>query len=418
VSAGAPTPRRRLSALIVNHDSGSWAVRCVESLMLDWRRSGREPEDLEVIVFDSGSKAGEGTWWRSLHRLGVRVVTSQENRGYASGLDEAWRRSSGESSDHVALLNPDLYFLPGSLDPLLETLEQRPRVGAVAPRLFVDEARQILLPPNRLPGPLEELGELLAARWPRFARALAANRSRSAHRWWTIEERCAARMLSGACLFLRREVIEELGVPMDPGYPLYFEDADLCARLSAAGRSLLLEPRSEVLHHWSRCAGPSFEGEVARRWQESRARWMSVWHDGLVGRGLRALVDRSRRWLEGLPVRAMHEVVDLGTLVESPEIEFSAAGRGYVLELSATPFFGLSAGILCEGERYRMPARTWSWLFPGTYYLRALEARSGKVLGAWRFEKTSAARSWPLDPSSLPGPRPRERRRVAGERVG
>lgn len=418
MSAEVPT-RRRLSALIVNHHSGAWAVRCAESLVLDWRRSGRREDDLEVIVFDSGSGEGEGTWLRSLRRMGVRVVTSKENVGYAAGLVEAWGRSRGGPDDVVALLNPDLYFLPGSIAPLLEALERDPRIGAVAPRCFVDEARQLLLPPARLPAPREELAELVAARWPRFARALAAARSREARRWWGAEEPARVEMLSGACLFLRREVALALGGPMDPRYPLYFEDADLSARLTAAGYSLLLEPRSEVLHHWSRCAGPRFEGEPARRWHESHAHWLATWHGGLAGRCLATLVERARRWLERFPVRPMHEALDLGVLLEPPEIEFASDAR-HRLELSLTPFFGLSAGILCgEGRRsYRLPARTWSWLFPGTYWLRALEDETGRVLGAWRFEKKSAARSWPLDPSSLPGPRTHERRPAAGSRVG
>ena len=408
------TPRRRLSALIVNHDSGAWAVRCVESLIIDWERSGRDLEDLEVIVTDSGSSDGEGTWWRSLRRLGARVITSSDNVGYASGLNLAWERSSG---DVVALLNPDLYFLPGSIDPLLEHLERFPRTGAVTPRCFIDEARQILLPPNRLPGPGEELGEILSAHWPRLARTLAAERSRCARRWWTTEESVRASMLSGACLFLRREVVEELGVPMDGEYPLYFEDADLCARLTAKGRPLELVPQSEVLHHWSRCAGPTFEGDPARRWAESRARWMATYHGGPLGALLRSAGSLARRWTSRRAVRPMHAVEELGPLIEAPRIEFPRSDS-YQLEISLTPFWGLAAGILVEGDEYRMPARTWSWLFPGTYYLRAVHRKSGAVLGAWRFEKTSAARSWPLDPSSLPRPVAPERRHYGGERVG
>ncbi len=413
-------PMRRLSALFVNHNSGAWTQRAVESLMIEWERDGRDLADLEVIVFDSGSRAGESTWWRSLRHLGARVITSDENIGYASGLNRAFERSSGGPQDAVALLNPDLYFLPGSIRPLLERLEQERGTALVAPRCFVDETRSIHLPPNELPSPSRELADWLAMRFPLLGRALAELRSKQARAWWGSEVPLRAEMLSGACLFLRRGTIEAMGSPMDSAYPLYFEDADLCARLRSKGFALELVPQSEVLHHWSRAAGPHFEGEVAQRWQTSRARYLAVHHNTWSAR----LAMRAHSLLKGLfherSARPIHPVQDLGTLHEPPRLELGEA-RPYQLELSLTSHWGLSAGVLCETEHYTFPARTWSWLFPGTYYLRATDARSGAFIRAWCFHKQSAARSWPIDPDSLPRPHsssPSMRERQPGERVG
>lgn len=408
---------RRLSALIVNHDSGAWTLRCAESLQAEWAREGRAPEDLELIVLDSGSNPAEATWWRSLRRMGVRVKSSPANVGYATGLNMAYELTSGGPDDAVALLNPDLYFLPGSIAPLLERLDARPELGAVAPRLFLDEKRQLVLPQNLLPTPGRELAELCAARWPGLARRLALLRGARSRRFWFAPEPQRVEMLSGACLFLRRATIEELGAPMDGRFPLYFEDADLCARLARAGYALESVPASEVLHHWSRCAGPHFEGEVARRHAFSRRLWLGLHHDGPVGRLWRGALGLAQRALSSRAPRAMHELEELGPQAESPTIEFAAEGE-YALELSLTPWWGLAAGVYVSGDSYRFPAQTWSWLFPGTYYLRAVDASSGAVLGAWSFEKHSPARSWPLDAGSLPGPRRRQQSSRQGERVG
>jgi GT2 family glycosyltransferase len=403
--------------LIVNYDSGSWTLRCAQSLAAAWAREGRAAADLEIIVLDSGSNPAEATWWRSLRRLGVRVKCSPANVGYATGLNMAFELSSGAPDDVVALLNPDLYFLPGSLEPLLERLARSPGVGAVAPRLFLDEQRQLLLPQNLLPTPARELGEVLSRRWPRLARRLASSRSRLARRVWCAEEPQRVEMLSGACLFLRRSTVEHLGAPMDGRYPLYFEDADLCARLARAGYGLETVPRSEVLHHWSRCAGPHFEGEVARRHAFGKRLWLSLHHDQLGARLVRAAARAAAALLEGRSTRPMHALTDLGRLAESPVLEFASEGD-YLLELSLTPWWGLAAGVRVHGDHYRLPAASWSWLYPGSYYLRALEASSGDCLGAWCFEKQSPARSWPLDAADLPGPRRRSAPRQLGERVG
>ena len=224
-------------------------------------------------------------------------------------------------------------------------------------------------------------------------------------------------MLSGACLFLRRETVTNLGTPMDGRFPLYFEDADLCARLSARGKGLELIPAAEVLHHWSRSAGPDFQGEVARRHGLSQRLWMQVHHGGVLARSLRGLKGLLQRHIGDRFIAPMHPLVDLGEVSESPEVRFAGEGS-YVLELSLTSFWGLSAGVLVEGSNYSLPARSWSWLFPGTYYMRALDADTGRFLGAWRFCKLSAARSWPIDPGDLPEINRRARSPRLGERVG
>lgn len=406
---------RRLAALVVNHRSGSWALQCLRSLRLEWERCGRDPADLELVVVDSGSGEEEGQRLDELERAGVRVVRSARNLGYAGGLCLAFRETRGAADDAVALLNPDLLFLPGSLAPLLEALDD-PRVGAVGPRIYLDEELQVQLPPNALPTPGRELLEALATRWPRLARWRAAAVTRRARRWWGSEERLTTDMLSGACLFLRRGVVDALGGPMDPGYPLYYEDADLCARLRARRLDLVLEPAAEVLHHWSRSAGPAFEGEVARRHAVGRARFLGTHHRGPLGLALRG----ARVLLESLgpaPGAALHDFTDLGALQEAPELDLGRSGEALV-ELALTPHLGLTAGVLVEGRRYRLPARTWSWMYPGTYYLRALDHETGALLGAWVLRKETASRSWPLDPEALPERPSSERTGWARERAG
>jgi N-acetylglucosaminyl-diphospho-decaprenol L-rhamnosyltransferase len=406
---------RRLAALVVNHRSGAWALQCVESLRLEWERSGRAAEDLELVVVDSGSGEDEAPRLDELERRGVRVLRAEENLGYAASLCLGHRVTRGAPDDAVALLNPDLLFLPGSLAPLLEALDD-PRVGAVGPRVYLDEELQVQLPPSELPTPRRELLEALAARSPRLARWRAAARTRRARRWWGSEEPLRSDMLSGACLFLRRGVVDDLGGPMDPAYPLYFEDSDLCARLSARGLRLLLEPASEVLHHWSRSAGPVFAGEVARRHAVGRARYLGRHHRGpldLALRGARALLER----LAPAGGAALHAFEPLGASARPPELDLGRPG-GALLELSLTPFFGLAAGVLVDERRYRLPARTWSWMFPGTYFLRALDLETGELIGAWSLVKEGAARSWPLDPEAIPARLALERPGWARERAG
>jgi GT2 family glycosyltransferase len=72
--------------------------------------------------------------------------------------------------------------------------------------------------------------------------------------------------VSGSCVLLRREALEETG-PFDEGFFMYAEDADLCARLRQHSWSILFTPEMEVLH----ARGLSTRGSRRMVWEHSRS---------------------------------------------------------------------------------------------------------------------------------------------------
>ncbi len=395
-----PSPKNdpRLSALIVNYDSGDFATSCVSSLRREWARSGRSPEQLEVIVVDNASPSDQRLPLGILAGDGARVLTSPRNLGYAGGIQAAFEQSSGGPDDYVAVLNPDVVFLEGSVDALLDYLELHPECGAIAPRAWVDEERCFHLPPVPLPSTWSEAGAALVQASPRVARWSARQRAGARLASWTASEPAQETMLSGACLFLHRGVADDLGQLLDPRYPLYYEDADLCRRLSALGLTLVFHPGAPILHHWSRSAGAgaAFEGEPRRRFEISRRTYRE---HHLSGAG-RRLVRGAERYLQRRGAmqrgRVIHEHVSLGPCAQPPSLVLPGDGP-LVLELSMTPLFELAAGALVEPGSWRFPSAAWSWLFEGTYFMRTLERSSLRLSGAWRFQKTSAVRTWPVE---------------------
>lgn len=190
-----------------------------------------------VIVVDSASP---DRTLEVVRDLPVDAVQLDANRGFGFGCNRGWERGSAQ---YVLFLNPDAVLDRGALERLCAELDAEPSLGAVGPRL------------------LEEDGTLewSQRRYPRlrstFARALYLHHLAPRASWVDemIRDPAAYAVsgepdwLSGACLLVRREVLERIG-GFDEGFFLYSEDTDLCHRIRDAGYGLRFVPDAVVAH--------------------------------------------------------------------------------------------------------------------------------------------------------------------------
>jgi GT2 family glycosyltransferase len=392
----------RLAALIVNYNTGSYAECCVESLLHEWRREGRAREKLAIVVVDNASPLPQEPYLTRIEALGAKVIRSDENLGYARGMNLAYAHTRGEPGDVVAVLNPDLNFLPGTVGMLMDYVLDHPDVGVVDPATSVDPMGVLNLPPNRLPSPMEHVRETLASLAPVFARAYGRHREARCMQWWTAREPVETDMLSGCCLFMRRAVIDELGQVMDPRYPLYFEDTDLFLTLRQRGYKVVHHTRARILHHWSRSAllGGTSGNEAMARYEVSRRLFYRKFY-GPLGRALFAAMNAvGRRWPQAWIGRPIQPLTDLGNFDAPLVFELPRACR-FRIETSVHPAFVICAGSFGRGERWAIPEETWEWMFPVDYYMRVFDLDAGEVLGAWRFGKIRPCRSEALRPQEI-----------------
>ncbi len=382
-----------LAALIVNYNTGSYAECCVASLQREWAREGRARDKLRIVLVDNASPDPQEPHLVALERMGVTVIRSPENLGYARGINACYGATRGAPGDVVAILNPDLHFLPGTIERLIDYLFEHPECGAVDPSACIDALGVFNLPRNLLPTPAEHVRVTLAQMHPFFCRLYSRRRLKRALVWWTSKEPVLTDMLSGCCVFMRRAVVEELGRPMDPRYPLYFEDTDLFRTLRARGYTVVHHTGARILHHWSRSAkvGGVFEDEPTRRYEKSRVEYVRKFY-GPLGRLVFAAVNQlARRWPRAKLGRPMMELADLGPCTGPVEVVLPRSCR-YMIEIAIHPTFIICCGIFGRGERWRCPDEAWDWLFKLEYYLRAIDLDSGEVLGGWRFTKVPEGR--------------------------
>ena len=176
----------------------------------------------------------------------VTYVFNGRNLGFGAGHNVALRASVGEAACHV-VVNPDVYFGGGVLEGLLEFMRNRPRVGAVMPKILnPDGSIQYLC--KKLPTPVD-----LALRrfLPEALKPLVERRQA----WYELRDQDYTRMLSvpvlsGCFLMMNREALSEVGL-FDERYFMYLEDVDLCRRIRRRYRTIYL-PEVSIYHHYGK----------------------------------------------------------------------------------------------------------------------------------------------------------------------
>ena len=339
-----------VSLVLVSYRSSARIGAAIRSFRAEADRVESRPE---VVVVEHSEDPGEEELVR---RLAPDRLIVRPNRGYAAGVNTGVMEAGAPA---VLVGNPDIVFQQGSVAALLRALGEGWSI--VGPQL---ELAGFLFPPSDLQTPGELFARLLASRshgaWRRHLRHEVA-------RWrrvWESATPVGVPTLSGALLGFSRSTFERLG-PWDEGYFLYFEETDWLRRAAFAGLQAAVVPGARVTHQWGHTADP---GELADVFLNSRRRFLRK-HFGVRG-----------RLAAGVPSPANPR--DLTPL---PEPAPAVAGSDVLWLLSPSLLGFPAAGMRGDGVA---PVKAMSAFLaqhgrPQALSLRAVDPRTGRLLGAW-----------------------------------
>ena len=198
---------------------------CLESL-------GPQVDELVLVANPGGSPS------TTPH---THLIANERTLGFGANIN---RGVTATTAPFVTAANPDIEARTGAIRTLHDFGAAHPRCGIAGPQMRYPDGQW---QPSRRSFPT--VSGTLVRRTP--LRGLL-DPERRQRRHYLLDERptepAPADWLLGAFLFLRREMLEELG-GFDEGYRLYGDDIDLAYRARRAGWERWYVPDAVVVHH-------------------------------------------------------------------------------------------------------------------------------------------------------------------------
>jgi GT2 family glycosyltransferase len=230
-----------LSIVIVSWNTKEYLLPCLTSIFEKGQRMGSE-----VILVDNGSYDGSGSEVKKIFPS-VHLIQNQKNLGFSKAVNQGVQKASGK---YVLLLNPDTTVKDGAIERLVLFMDAHSDVGVAGVQLLnSDGSKQSSI--ANFPSLATELFNKSLLRWFFPKRFPGKGRNYS--------EPVEVDSVIGACMVVRREAIEQVGL-LDEDYFLFLEETDWCYRIKRASWKVYHVPQAEVYHF----QGKSAEAERKR----------------------------------------------------------------------------------------------------------------------------------------------------------
>ncbi|WP_106794135.1 glycosyltransferase family 2 protein [Aquimarina sp. Aq78] len=165
----------------------------------------------------------------------VRIIQNKINGGYAKGYNDALSKID---ADIFCLLNSDVEVTKDWLVPILKTFQSHTEVAAIQPKILDYKKKTHFEYAGAAGGYIDKLGYPYCR--GRIFDSLEEDNGQ-------YDDATTIFWASGACLFIRKQVFEEVG-KLDEDFFAHQEEIDLCWRIHSIGHTIMYEGSSTIYH--------------------------------------------------------------------------------------------------------------------------------------------------------------------------
>lgn len=228
-----------LSVVIVNYNAGEVLLECVA-------RAQQQAE--QVIVVDNASTDSSIVALRNAFP-DIQLICNERNLGFAVACNLGAIAATG---NHILFLNPDCILEPNAVQYLIQAVNSSPDIGMVGGLLINPDGTEQVGARRSIPTPRSS-----------FIRVFGLGRLRkhnpkifsdfSLHLQPLPDRPVEVEAISGACMLVRRDAIEEVGL-LDEKYFMHCEDLDWCIRFWQKKWKILFVPEARMVHYKGHCS--------------------------------------------------------------------------------------------------------------------------------------------------------------------
>jgi len=211
----------------------------------------------QVIIVDNGSTDGTKEFLKCLTGS-LKIISNRENLGFAKACNQG---ASAADGDYLVFLNNDTKVQPGWLEESAKVLENDSDVGAVGSRLLypngsIQHAGVVMLG-------IDGVNSLL----PRHVFVQEPSDSDF------VNVPMLFQAVTAACMIVRKSDFDSVN-GFDESYWNGSEDVDLSFKLTQAGKKIVYQPKSVVIHYESKSAEERHKA-IKQNNKLLRERWAS-----------------------------------------------------------------------------------------------------------------------------------------------
>lgn len=227
---------KKVVIVILNFKVVVETIKCIKSV-----QASTYP-NLQIIVVDNNSGDGLGEKLKVLKD--TYFFQNDKNLGYTGGNNIGIKLALGLGADYVYVLNPDTKIEKDCIENLVKGLEKT-GAGIVGPKIYFMGTTH---PSSRFKTIWHAGGTL------DMLNVIGGHRGVDEVDKGQYEKQMEVDFVSGAALFIKKEVFEKIGF-FDDGYFLYYEDSDFCIRAKGAGFKVVYIPSAVVYHENAKSSG-------------------------------------------------------------------------------------------------------------------------------------------------------------------